>query len=67
MTILLESGTTRRMGRPPLKRNIETVVTTIRVTAEMAARIDAIAGPNKRGEFIREAIERELKRRERSQ
>lgn len=55
------------MGRPPLKRNIETVVTTIRVTAEMAARIEVIAGPNKRGEFIREAIERELKRRERSQ
>ena len=61
----MESGTTRRMGRPPLKRNIETVVTTIRITAEMAARIDAIAGPNKRGEFIREAIDRELERRER--
>ena len=65
MTLLMESGTTRPMGRPPLKRNVETVVTTIRITAEMAARIDAIAGPNKRGEFIREAIERELKRRER--
>ena len=64
MTLSMESGTTRRMGRPPLKRNIETVVTTIRITAEMAARIDAIAGPNKRGEFIREAIERELERRE---
>jgi len=64
LTLLMERGTTRPMGRPPLKRNVETVVTTIRITAEMAARIDAIAGPNKRGEFIREAIERELDRRE---
>ena len=64
MTLLMETGTTRRMGRPPLKLNTETVVTTIRITADVAARIDAIAGPNKRGEFIREAIERELERRE---
>lgn len=65
MTILLESGTTRRMGRPPLKLNTKTVVTTIRITADVAARIDALVGPNKRGEFIREAIDRELQRRER--
>jgi len=64
LTLLMETGTTRRMGRPPLKLNTETVVTTIRITADVAARIDAIAGPNKRGEFIREAIERELERRE---
>lgn len=56
-------ATTPRMGRPPLKRNVDTVVTTIRLTADAADRIDAIAGPNKRGEFIREAIEREIKRR----
>jgi len=65
LTILLEAGTTRPMGRPPLKRNVETVVTTIRITADMAARIDALAGPNKRSDFIREAIEAELDRRER--
>jgi metal-responsive CopG/Arc/MetJ family transcriptional regulator len=53
------------MGRPPLKRNVDTVVTTIRLTATVAARIDAIAGPNKRSDFIREAVEKELKRRER--
>jgi predicted DNA-binding protein len=53
------------MGRPPLKRNVETVVTTIRITAEMGVRIDAVAGTNKRSEFIREAIEAELDRRER--
>lgn len=61
MTIAVDSGTTRRMGRPPLKRNIETVVTTIRLSADVAARIDALAGPNKRGEWIRKAVERALK------
>lgn len=61
MTAALDSGTTRRMGRPPLKRNAETVVTTIRLTSDVAARIDALAGPNKRGEWIRRAVERALK------
>ncbi len=61
----LLQATTPRMGRPPLKRNVETVITTIRLTATVAERIDAIAGPNKRSDFIREAIERELRRRER--
>lgn len=61
LTLAMESGRTPRMGRPPLKRNSETVVTTIRLTADMAARIDALAGPNKRGEWIREAVEKRLK------
>lgn len=58
-----DSGTTRRMGRPPLKRNSETVVTTIRLSADVAARIDELAGENKRSDFIREAVDREIKRR----
>lgn len=61
MTLAADSGTNRRMGRPPLKRNVETVVSAVRLTADMVARIDAIAGPNKRGEFIRKAVERALK------
>lgn len=61
MTLALDSGTNRRMGRPPLKRNVETVVSAVRLTADMVARIDAIAGPNKRGEFIRKAVEKALK------
>lgn len=64
LTLTLDSGKTRRMGRPPLKRNVETVVSAVRLTADMVERIDAIAGPNKRGEFIREATERELRRQE---
>jgi metal-responsive CopG/Arc/MetJ family transcriptional regulator len=49
------------MGRPPL----HVIPTVIRLTKEMADRIDAMAGKNRRAEFIREAVERELKRRER--
>jgi hypothetical protein len=62
LTLAMESGRTPRMGRPPLKRNAETVVTTIRLTADVAEQIDALAGPNKRGEWIRDAITRELRR-----
>lgn len=64
MTILLDSGTTRRMGRPPLSKKSVTKPVLIRLTEDVASRIDMLAGPNKRGEFIREAVDRELKRRE---
>lgn len=49
------------MGRPPMQ--VKTTV--VRLTEDSLERIDAIVGPNKRAEFIREAVERELKRRER--
>jgi predicted DNA-binding protein len=49
------------MGRPPMQ--VKTTV--IRLTEDSLERIDAIVGPNRRAEFIREAVERELKRRER--
>ena len=62
MTLAMESGRTPRMGRPPLKRNVDTVVTTIRLTADVTEQIDAIAGPNKRGEWIRNLVTRELRR-----
>lgn len=52
------------MGRPPLKLNIETKATQVRLTADVRARIEAVA-PKRMAEFIREAIERELARRER--
>jgi metal-responsive CopG/Arc/MetJ family transcriptional regulator len=35
----------------------------VRLTIEALEEIDAIAGPNRRAEFIREAVSRELKRR----
>lgn len=60
MTEFVSSATTPRMGRPPL--NVK--MTTVRLSDGIAERIDAIAGKNRRAEFIREAIERELARRE---
>lgn len=54
-----------RMGRPPLAKNDETKPTLVRLTADTRSRIEAVAGPNRMAVFIREAIENELKRRER--
>lgn len=50
------------MGRPPL--NVKPVL--VRLPDGTPERIDAIAGKNKRAEFIREAVEAELKRREKA-
>ena len=49
------------MGRP--KMNV--TPTLVRLPEGVAERIDAVAGKNRRAEFIREAVERELRRRER--
>jgi len=48
------------MGRPPL--NVKPTV--VRLTEETRERINAIVGPNRMAEFIREAVENELQRRE---
>lgn len=48
------------MGRPPL--NVKPTV--IRLSAEMIARIEAVAGKHRMSQFAREAIEAELLRRE---
>ncbi len=61
MTELPIAVTPGRMGRPPL--NVKP--TMVRLTEAVRARIIALVGPNRMAEFIREAIERELKRRER--
>lgn len=49
------------MGRPPL--NVEE--TKVRLTAGSKQRISALVGENRMAAFIREAVENELKRRER--
>lgn len=51
-----------RMGRPPL--NVK--ATMVRLPDGMAEKIDELAGKNRRAEFIREAIEHHIKRRERT-
>lgn len=48
-----------RMGRPPLG----IISTTVRLPKAVLERIDALLGANRRAEFIREAVEAELKRR----
>jgi hypothetical protein len=50
----------RRMGRPPL--NVKE--TKVRLTDEQRERIRELVGEQGMAQFIREAVERELKRRE---
>jgi predicted DNA-binding protein len=50
------------MGRPPL--NLDKTV--IRLSAETRARIEALVGKRGMAAFIREAVERELMRREKA-
>lgn len=61
MTQFPVSDNAARMGRPPL--NVKPVL--VRLPEDVPDRIDAIVGKNKRAEFIRDAVETELKRRER--
>jgi len=49
------------MGRPPLK--VTPVL--VRLQEDVPGRIYALVGKQKRAEFIRDAVDRELKRRER--
>ncbi|NIJ57261.1 Arc/MetJ-type ribon-helix-helix transcriptional regulator [Pseudochelatococcus lubricantis] len=63
LTQLPISDRSARMGRPPL--NVKPIL--VRLPDDVPDRIDALVGKQKRAEFIREAVERELKRREREQ
>ena len=58
--IAKSSAKQTRMGRPPL--NLKTTV--IRLSAETIARIEAVVGKNRMSQFVREATEAELKKRE---
>lgn len=49
------------MGRPSLKVKL----TSVRLPEGVHERIEALVGPNRMAGFIREAVENELKRRER--
>lgn len=52
------------MGKPPLKADSPTRSTTVRLTEDIFERIERVAGKNRMAKFIREAVERELERRE---
>lgn len=56
-----DTGTQARMGRPPLGVK----ETKVRLTDDMRRRIEALVGPHRMAEFIREAVAREIQRRER--
>lgn len=62
MTLTNFQGTDngRRMGRPPL----HVKETKVRLTEEQRKRIAALVGENRMAVFIREAVDRELERRE---
>lgn len=62
MTNLQGTVIRSRMGRPAM--NVKE--TKVRLTLETRERIEALVGPNRMAEFIREAVERELKRREKA-
>lgn len=53
------------VGRPPLNPKDVTVKTTLRLTQGVLDRIEALVGPNRTATFIRDAVEGELRRRER--
>lgn len=61
MTNIPGTDTSPRMGRPPLGVK----ETKVRLTEEQRERIRALVGEQRMAQFIRDAIERELKRRER--
>lgn len=50
------------MGRPPLKRNVETVLVALRLPADVVARMDERAGEGKRSEWLRRLIANELRK-----
>lgn len=50
------------MGRPPLGVK----ETKVRLTSDVRQRIEALVGPNRMAAFIREAVEAELRRREKA-
>jgi hypothetical protein len=50
------------MGRPPLGNK----ATQVRLPQNVMDRIDALMGGNRRAQFIREAVEAELERREKA-
>lgn len=63
MTHIPSPVTEQVMGRKPLGVR----ETKVRLPIGLPERIDALEGPNRRAEFIREAVEREVERREKEQ
>lgn len=56
--------TARRMGRPPLKLDDETIKTTLRFPRTLLSRVAALVGENGVAAFVRRAVEEKLARDE---
>lgn len=63
LTNIPGTDTSRRMGRPPLGVK----ETKVRLTDEQRDRIRELVGDTGMAQFIRDAVERELKRREKKE
>lgn len=59
------AATPSRMGRPPLSQKSITQPTMVRLTLDIRERIVKLVGNKGMADFIRSAVEAELKRRER--
>ena len=53
-----------RVGRKPIKTNVIMKQTTVWLDPTVTAAVVALVGKNRVSEFIRDAVEAELKRRE---
>jgi predicted DNA-binding protein len=58
------ADTLKRMGRPPLKLHMGTIKTTIRLPEDLHRKLQSSVDANRIAEFVRDAIEREIERRE---
>lgn len=65
MTNFSQSVIPRRMGRPPIKRDMKVEKTTLWLHRPVVDRIIELVGKQGLSEFMRTAAEAELKRRER--
>lgn len=66
LTNLAQSVIARRMGRPPIKHDMKVEKTTLWLHRPVVDRIIELVGKQGLSQFMREAAEAELKRRERT-
>jgi hypothetical protein len=67
LTNFPQSVTRRAMGRPPIKRDMKVEKTTLWLHRPVVDRIIELVGKQGLSDFAREALQRELNRREKAQ
>ena len=66
LTELLQSVNPRKMGRPPIKKDVKVKKVTLWMHEDLTGRVGALVGKQGMSAFFREAAERELRRREKA-